>query len=90
MVVASFYLPVILTKTKRGTSRAAPVSSASEDSSAAAAAASRADCASGDGSDGDTEGSPVWTAKWDYEQLIALQVRIQREQSNFLPCVTCP
>ncbi|CAM9826529.1 unnamed protein product [Scytosiphon promiscuus] len=90
VVVASFYLPVTLTKTKtkRAASRAAvaPVSSASDHDAAGTAAA---DCPSADGSDGDDGGEgaeDVWTAEWDYEQLIALQTNLRVVRVGTVKC----
>jgi len=50
VVVASFYLPVILNREKASSPRSGGGASATDE----------------------TDG---WTAQWDYEQLIALQVR---------------
>ncbi len=55
VVVASFYLPVTLTREKAMIPNPRPGGSAAAEAGAA----------------DDTDG---WTARWDYEQLIALQV----------------
>lgn len=66
VVVASFYLPVTLTRRT------------ASDTSGETAGVAEAN-ADGDGGGGaDCDG---WVAEWDHEQLIALQVR-QREPEN--------
>ncbi|CAM9138735.1 unnamed protein product, partial [Hapterophycus canaliculatus] len=80
VVVASFYLPVTLTKTKTKaeskTKRPDYRASARPGSSGGDGATAAADSSGADVSDGDEEGETVWAAEWDHEQLIAMQAAV--------------